>query len=102
MDNKTEKAEQLQTRLLKLTIKGFALKKAIAEMNSEEVKRTKFVSQSFHNFLYSVGYDGAEIYFSVLIAIENDLKAQLKEVRDELVKIKNESNQLIENELLND
>jgi hypothetical protein len=102
MDSKTEKAEQLQTRLLKLTIKGFALKKAIAEMNSEEVTRAKFVSQDFHNFLYGVGYDGAEIYFSVLIAIENDLKAQLKDVRDELIEIKKESNRLIENELLND
>ena len=102
MNNKIEKAEQLQKRLLKLTTKGYALKKAIAEMNSGKVRRANFVSQDFHNFLYGVGYDGAEIYFSVLIAIENDLKAQLEEVRNELIEIKNKSNQLIENELLND
>ena len=93
MSNKKQlQAEAVQKRLLELTIKGLALKKAIAEMNSEEVTRTEFVSKGFHGFFRSVGCDDPEVYFSVLIAIENDLKAQLKEVVDEL----------IENELLND
>jgi hypothetical protein len=96
MDSKTEQAEQLQTRLLKLTIKGFALKKAIEGLKTDYFTRDSV----FEDYFSEVSVSGG-IRASLENAIENDLKTQLKEVRDELVKIKNASNQLIENELLN-
>ena len=89
MDNKTEKAEQLQKEQRKLTIKSFALKKALEGIETDYFTKDSVFEDYFSEVLVSGG-----IRASLENAIEKDLKEQLQRVRNELTYTKNKAEQL--------
>ena len=99
MDNKTEQAEQLQKELLKLKLERLCLKTAIKEV---AVGNEKFIDNNvFEDYFSDMGDHSPKIKWSLLVAIEKDLKEQLQRVQSEIKKIMDKAEQL-QNELLND